>query len=525
LPGRHLPRGVFERLKSGWSVALGKALTAEGAILLVALGVGAFLRVWEINRLGLNSDEAVYAGQAAAIAGQSSLEPFFSAFRAHPLLFQVILSVAYHLPGDIDLWGRLMSAAIGLVTVYVTYKLGVLLYGRRAGAIGALFLALMPYHVLVTRQILLDGPMTLFATLGLYFVARFITTERAPWLYAAGAALGLAALSKETSLVLLGGIYAFLALAPEIRLRVREVVGSLAVLGVVFMAFPLALSLAGRSSTGGNYLAWQLFRRPNHEWTFYPTQVPEALGVLVVVTAIVGLWLLRREGSWRETLLLCWIAVPVIFFQIWPVKGFQYLLPAAPAVAILAARTLTRWSPAAGLDGRRTARSAVFAPLAVGVIALTLVVSSLGRIEPSRSGDLLAGSGGMPGGREAGQWIERNVPEGATLMTIGPSMANIVQFYGKRKAYGLAVSPNPLHRNPSYEPLHNPDRVIRDNEIQYVVWDSFSAARSPYFSRSLKRFADRYNGRAVYTETISVPTASGERTKKPLITIYEVEPS
>ena len=56
-------------------------------------------------------------------------------------------------------------------------------------------------------------------------------------------------------------------------------------------------------------------------------------------------------------------------------------------------------------------------------VALTLVVSSLGRIEPSKSGDLLAGSGGMPGGREAGQWIDKNVPEGAKLMTIGPSMA------------------------------------------------------------------------------------------------------
>ena len=48
----------------------------------------------------------------------------------------------------------------------------------------------MPYHVLVTRQILLDGPMTLFATLALYAVA-LREDGRGPWLYAAGAALGL----------------------------------------------------------------------------------------------------------------------------------------------------------------------------------------------------------------------------------------------------------------------------------------------------------------------------------------------
>jgi hypothetical protein len=200
-------------------------------------------------------------------------------------------------------------------------------------------------------------------------------------------------------------------------------------------------------------------------------------------------------------------------------------------VAILAARTLTAWSPGQGLWGRapmfarRSPTAAWFAPAAVGLIALTLVAASLDRIQPSRGGELLAGAGGVPGGREAGAWIDQNVPEGAKLMTVGPSMANIVQFYGHRKAYGLSVSPNPLHRNPSYEPIENPDRMVRDNELQYIVWDSFSAARSPYFSRVLRRYADRYNGRAVHTETVTVATDAGRRVKKPLITIYEVRPS
>ena len=122
------------------------------------------------------------------------------------------------------------------------------------------------------------------------------------------------------------------------------------------LPFPLALSLAGKSTTGGNYLAWQLFRRPNHDWIFYPSEVPEAIGLLVVIAAAArALAAAPARRSWRETLLLCWIAVPVVFFQVWPVKGFQYLLPAAPAVAILAARTLTRWSPGPRLVGKRCA--------------------------------------------------------------------------------------------------------------------------------------------------------------------------
>ena len=86
------------------------------------------------------------------------------------------------------------------------------------------------------------------------------------------------------------------------------------------------------------------------------------------------------------------------------------------------------------------------------------------------------GVGRAPGRTRGGRVDRRHVPQGSTFMTIGPSMANIVQFYGHRKAYGLSVSPNPLNRNPSYEPLINPDRAIRDSELQYVVWDTFSAA-------------------------------------------------
>ncbi len=515
-------QGLRDRMRS-----LRGMLNLERCVLAAALLLGLALRVWQINRFGVNSDEAVYAGQAAALHDVPELAPYFPAFRAHPLLFQTMLSFAFHL-GEIDLWGRVLSALVGLANVVVVYKLGGLLYGRRAGAIAAVFMSLMPYHVLVSRQILLDGPMTLFATLTLYLIARYASDRRPAFLFASAGAMACAVLSKETSMVLLGGIYAFFALTPEIRLRVRDVIGSGALLGGLLFLFPLSLKLAGKTESGGNYLAWQLFRRPNHEWTFYPTTVPEAIGWLVVLAAIAGLWLLRNERTWRETLLLSWMAVPIVFFQIWPVKGYQYLLPIAPAVAVLAAHMLSRWP--ATLSGQDTKLARIvtrrsFRGAAIGVIAFTLALTSFHRIQPDPSGSFLAGSGGVPGGREAGRWIDSNVPTGSRFMTVGPSMANIIQFYGHRKAYGLSVSPNPLHRNPSYEPLLNPDQLLRNNELHYVVWDSFSAARSPFFAASVKRYADRFKGRVVHSESLKVKTKDGRTVRKPLITIYEVRPS
>jgi hypothetical protein len=497
-------------------------------LLLCAMVSGGILRIWDINAMGYNTDEAVYAGQAAAIAGVPYLKDMFPVFRAHPLLFQIILSVIYKYQFN-DLYGRLLAAAFGIATIFVVYQIGKILYGRLPGALAAIFLALMPYHVIVSRQVLLDGPMVFWSTLTLYMLARFGKTQRSVWLYAAGIGMGLTVLSKETGIVLMGAIYIFLTLASELRLRFGSLVISTALTAIVIAPFPVSLYLAGGSHSGQNYLIWQLFRRPNHPWPFYLTTVPPAIGIGVIVAAIIGLLLLWRQRSWREKLLLAWIIVPFTFFQIWPVKGFQYLLPLAPAVAILAGRALGKLAinPPTGWMANISSKFPVIPMLswlAIAAIMFTIGLTSWQEIQPAISSQFLAGTGGVPGGREVGSWIQSNVPQSATFMTIGPSMANIVEFYGHRFAYGLAVSPNPLHRNPSYTPIINPDVDIRRSDLQYLVWDSFSADRTPFFTDKLLSYVKKYNGRAVHTETITVNDAQGKPVVQPVIIIFEVHP-
>src|SRR5919205_3097376 len=88
-----------------------------GIIIVVTVAVG--LRVWGLNQLGYNTDEAVYAGQAAAIAKDPTLKEIFPIFRAHPLLFQFVLALGYRFFGVTDLLGRLFSVMAGLATIYI----------------------------------------------------------------------------------------------------------------------------------------------------------------------------------------------------------------------------------------------------------------------------------------------------------------------------------------------------------------------------------------------------------------------
>jgi hypothetical protein len=405
--------GVVARLRS---LLVQRSLAR--VLLMTAVTAGALLRFVEINAIGFNSDEAVYAGQAAAIAEVPVLKEIFPVFRAHPLLYQYSLAIAFRVAQgwgltELDLLGRLFSALLGLATIVLLYRVGSLLYGSRTGAVGALLLALMPYHVVVTRQTILDGAMTLCSVLSLLLLTRFATKQLPALLWATGAGLGLTFLAKETGIIFLGSAFAFLALSPKLTVRLRDLALSLFCMVAVILPFPLSLALAGGGGAEKTrqYLIWQLLRRPNHEWSFYLETVPVELGLLVVVAALSGLWVLRQESSWREKLLVCWIMGPVLFFQFWPVKGFQYLTPIAPPICLLAARTLVHWPNGSSLSERsRSKLQSFLRPAAVVVVAISLFAPSWARIHDSTvsrhpggsGGRYLAGSGGVPGGREGG---------------------------------------------------------------------------------------------------------------------------
>ena len=485
-------------------------LAAAGAAVLVA----AVLRLADLGRVGLNSDEAVYAGQSASLAGNGHFLPHFPIVRAHPLLMQLIMSPLYR-NGIQDVSGRYIAALFGAATVALVYRLGSILYGPRVGVLAAGLLAVMPYHVIVSRQIMLDGPMTFFATAALTCIAVAAGgSHRAGWLIVAGGFIGLAALTKETAITLVGAAFVFLSLVNNMWRPMRfPLAGAIAALTIT-VVYPVLTAVAGGSGRGQSYLLWQLTRQPNHSFAFYPITVGWSIGAVALLVAAAGLVVPRLTGrmfSWREILLLCWIFVPLLFFQVWPVKGFSYLMPLTPAVAVLAARALVPLPHMVASHRRRVTAVAV-AVLTVGSLLVPAVNAV---VHPARSG--LAGAGGIPGGREVGRWVDTHLPLGARLMTVGPSMANIIQYYSSRRCDGLSVSPNSLHRNPSYNSIDNADAELRNGNYQYIVWDVYSAQRSPHFAARATELIRHFSGRPVY---IGRDGSSGRK----LIEIYQVTP-
>jgi hypothetical protein len=552
LVARGVPRAAGYPMTRDRAMADLRVVARTWLALAVVLVAAAAVRLWAINSVGFNNDEAVYSGQGAALAADPIYSGLFAIFRAHPLLVQFLDSVAFRLFGVGDVAPRLISVAFGLGGVALAYATGTLLYTKRVGLIAAAVLALMPYHVIVTRQALLDGPETTLFLLTIYLLARYARGGQARWLYFAAFGAGLTVLAKETAILLVPVIIAFLLLAPEIRVPIKRLLLALAVFVIAFGPYPAAVLIGRGANAAQAFFIWEVLRQPNHSWTFYWDVLPTALGPLVVVAGAAGLLLAIRRGHWQDRLLVAWIAIPIAFFEVWPVKGFQYLLPIAPAIAILVGVAFDRLfefgdqlarrsrgaanaplgaapDPVAPAGARtRAARRRSIAPFACGVLLAstiaTIAIPTALAVNTTTMTGSLAGTGGLPGGREAGLWIRENVPQGAAFLTTGPTLGNIVEFYGQRQAYGLSVSPNPLRRNPAYDPIVNPDRALQLSRIQYIATDIWSAQRSPFFAGLMTRYITRYHGFLVYQQSAQVRDDSGRISTQVVIKIYEVRP-
>ena len=536
--GRALHRGRGRRItafaSSGW--------VATAAALILIAATAAFVRFVGLSQIGFNSDEAVYSGQAASIAGFQPYGQLFGVFRAHPLLVQFIVALGYALSGHVSDWlPRAVTASFGVCLALICWGIGSVVRGRFLGFAMGMIAALCPYAVVVSRQMLLDGPMTAFVAATMLMLALWLRTHRVVWFYAAAAMAALAVLAKEMGMLTVPAVILFVLFSRDLPIRWRR---DLPIAGAVFLIaispYPLSLVLGGGAHTTNQFVVWQFFRQPNHTPDFYLLSVLPSLGYVTVALAAIGLASLRWRWQTFDALAISLVLCNVTFFQIWPTKGYEYMLPIVPAVVYLAGRGALalgelgpsiarplrlervkwRWAAAAALSLALIS----MAPPAVGVAASprqaagAAIATDSDITVATTTRTFLAGTGGLQASRPAGEWVRSHTLPSARFLTIGPSFANVIQFYGQRKALALSVSSNPLHRNPQYEPVLNPDAAIRSGSIQYLVFDSYSASRSPFFAKQMMSYVNKFRGVAVFSFREDGPNQPAD------VVIYEVHP-
>ena len=270
----------------------------------------------------------------------------------------------------------LPSLAAGTGTLALVWDLARRLWSRETAWWAAAALLACLQFTMQARSAQIDAVLCFFTTLSLYGLLRHLLLGPDwRWFTLGFLAAGLGVMTKGV------GFLPLLVLVPWALLRrVRWPMPALGggarwVLGPVAFFAPLAAWLgplmlrAANSPEIAGYLNNLLFRQtitryadPWHHfqpfWYFFVEVIPWAWFPLILLFP----WLVARWARrWRErdpaaVLLSSWIALVLLFFTISSAKRGVYLLPAAPALALLAAPHLGEL--AQRLSCRRVLRAA-----------------------------------------------------------------------------------------------------------------------------------------------------------------------
>lgn len=487
------------------------------ALAAVVVASDAALRLFGLGAVGLAPAEAAIAGQGAAILGLSEYVPHFAPLTGPPFFLQLALATVFSISGPSDVAARVVAAAFGVGTIAVTYLAARECYGQRVALVASLLVAFMPYHVLVSRQVLVDGPTAFWVTLALFCLARFARTERAPWVLAAVTALGLGVLSKEFAFLFVAVAYAFLASRRWHTLSRAMLLLSAVILTALVATYPLAFSLNGEGQRLTTYLGLQFVERTGQPWHFYLTTVAPAFGLPVLLGLLLWVPVAWVQRTWREALLAAWVCIPLGAFLMWPAREFAFLIALAPAAAIMVARAFEELPRVSG--GRLSQTGAT---VAVGIACVWLAATSFLSLRAAL-GATDAASALLVGARDTGAWVDGHLPQGVTLLVANEELADVLRFYGHRSALPLTDAPDVLALDPSRPVAENPDRLIAEGGVQYVVWDTQSAANDASKADRLLAQVARHHGREVYRVEAQGATAAGEVTF-PVTIVYEVRP-
>lgn len=393
------------------------------------------LRAWGI-KFGLpnlyHPDEWAIVDRSLAMMRTGDYNPREFGYPSLYMYMELVMLVLYFFYGvskglhanlsNIDIigfyaWGRLLTALLGALTVYVTYLTGKRLFEARVGLFAALLLTLSFLHARDSHYITVDVPAVFFISLSLFFAARIIKTSKIFDYSMSGLFAGLAIATKWNAFpIVLSFVAAYILFSTRGKKWDGKVFYSFLFLAIgLFIGTPYAfLDLPTFLNTLGGVLFHYQKGHPGFEaskpYLFYLKHLAssEGVGFSICVTVAFGLILslVRRK---RESLLL------LIF-------GIFYFLIISRSAVTFPRNTLPLYSvlPLYGglflgelfdfLKRRFKEKHEIIKYVVFSSILILIVVFPAVRIIQFDIASATIGSR-----TAAAEWIEKNLPKGSKI--------------------------------------------------------------------------------------------------------------
>jgi len=366
---------------------------------LILIVVGIAVLMTQLGNTHLwDQDEGYYAATAAEMFERKDwvVPTFNGKLFGHkpPVMFWGMMA-GYHFFGVSELGARFVSSLFGLGTILVTYALAKRLFDAVTGLFSGLAIGSCLMFVMVARSATADAHLTFFTVLAMYVwscdymsrpqVSRDQRLENMRWYTwaLAYAVMGLAVLTKgPIGFLFPTAVLGLFLLTEQERIPVGDgprgnrlvnallPYSPLSFLRTVwrmrpFMAAATVLAVAGpwyclvqwktdgeflREFIGVHHLGRFSNAMDNHSGPFYYYFVACLIGMypwsaFAIPTAIAWYSESQKIATTRSVRFVsCWVAVYLVIFSLASTKLPNYVLPAYPALAIMAGRYFALWS-------------------------------------------------------------------------------------------------------------------------------------------------------------------------------------
>lgn len=324
-------------------------------------------------------------------------------------------------PTPLFLTARFINVVFGVGTAWIVFRTANLL-GATSAALAALALiAVNPFHIARSQMVEVDVPLTFFSALALYEAGQIATRGRKRDYAIAGIAIGLAASTKYTGILLLLAIcFAHLLIARSRRAggkgdgALLRYLGLAAVLALATFAVTSPFVLMDVSQSARDFRLEREHMELGHfggddqpAWLFYAGALARELaGVPTLIAALIGIGYFAIRGNNRIALVLTsFIALYLVVISTWTMKTERYLLPAIPPIVVLAG---------AGLITAIRRLKELLPPTRYRVAAAILVVLVFATNVREYSGQTQAYQKDTR--TDAADWIESYVPAGSYIV-------------------------------------------------------------------------------------------------------------
>ena len=354
------------------------------ACALILIGLG-FRDAWPPDepRFALVAKEMVNSGQWLVPMRGGEIYP------DKPPVFMWCIAFFYLITGSLKVAMLLPNAIASLVTLGLTYNLSLRLASEKAAMLSMLVLLLSPQFLIQAKFAQIDALVACFIWIGVYgFIQHFYVRVSWRWYFTAWFFMGLGIITKGVGFlpILLFIPIAFFAFTSGLhrgQWSLRMLFGPLIMLSVVAMwlAPLLYLGLIKQEPQIQQYLSNILFKQTAERyanawhhiepWYYYIVEV-------IPVFWITPVAILLSKAKWLRNVLtqnpaysslLIWVILVVIFFSISPGKRGVYVLPALPALSMVAGLVLANSTVSRGL--------VLFARAATSLISAVLLIAGL----------------------------------------------------------------------------------------------------------------------------------------------------